>query len=131
MRPPGGKATRAKGAAKVAGSNVVRVRGNRQPVHRTGRGHFQARHALGQRMRAVREEVGMTTKELATYLGWPLADVEGVEAGKIGLSAGRQEDLARWITKMKTRRLLETPGPAAVKLVSINDGIVPAVRGRA
>jgi hypothetical protein len=82
-------------------------------------------------MRAVREEVGMTTKELATYLGWPLADVEGVEAGKIGLSAGRQEDLARWITKMKTRRLLETPGPAAVKLVSINDGIVPAVRGRA
>jgi hypothetical protein len=52
-------------------------------------------------MRAVREYVGMTPQELATHLGWPLADVEGVERGAIGLSAGRKADLTRWISGMK------------------------------
>lgn len=57
-------------------------------------GKFHAE--LGKNVRGMRESLGMTVVQLARKLGWPLAQVLALEAGRITLSDGQHVDLMNW-----------------------------------
>lgn len=73
-------------------------------MKRSFRTSMYERRALAKNVQGLRKSCGLSIQQLASFLGWTVQDVEAVERGDVGLSAGRQVDLMRWVNGARPKR---------------------------